>query len=210
MQERFLHSHACKPLSWLQQTTACPSRHDPGMHSGTDSHTPADNRPAQTHTLLMTQLRQATWSFAGPSKENVGLILETCKGQLRVRAVKAGGLAAKHKVPMGVYLFSVGEQPVVGMTAAEAQKLIKSELSKGPMKLNLRFHESAMATVMGNLKHQEEELKYLSVLMKTSLTHFQKEKDHSINTKQCIVHTLVFLLPMKALTLFLQRFDFKI
>ena len=55
MQERFQHSHPCKPLSWLQQTAARASRHSPGMHSGTDSHTPADNRPAQTHTLLMTR-----------------------------------------------------------------------------------------------------------------------------------------------------------
>ena len=43
MQERFQHSHPCKPLSWLQQTTARPSRHSPGMQSGTDSHTPAEN-----------------------------------------------------------------------------------------------------------------------------------------------------------------------
>ena len=55
MQERFLHSHPCKPLGWLQQTAARPSRHSPGMHSGTDSHTPAENTPAQTHTLLMTR-----------------------------------------------------------------------------------------------------------------------------------------------------------
>ena len=46
MQERFQHSHPCKPLSWLQQTTARPSRHSPGMHSGTGSHTPAESGPA--------------------------------------------------------------------------------------------------------------------------------------------------------------------
>ena len=46
MQERFQHSHPCKPLSWLQQTTARPSRHSPGMHSGTGSHTPAESSPA--------------------------------------------------------------------------------------------------------------------------------------------------------------------
>ena len=46
MQERFPHSHPCKPLSWLQQTTARLSRHSPGMHSGTGSHTPAESSPA--------------------------------------------------------------------------------------------------------------------------------------------------------------------
>ena len=99
----------------------------------------------------MTQLRQAAWSFPGPTKESIGVVLEMSKGQLRVRSVQQGSLAERFKLPIGAYLFSVGEQPVVGMTAAQVQKLMRKALSKGPMKLNLRFHENAMVGVVKSI-----------------------------------------------------------